>query len=297
MKKTLLQRLRWLGLIILSGALFGVGFDMFLETVNINCGGVSGIGMIIKQLTGMEQVFGIGTVAFFSFVLNVPLFILGYRALGREFFLGSLLCTLFVSLFMQLFQPLLSVMEGQTDRLLHAVFGGLLIGAAVGAAAMAGASTGGTDIIARLLKLRFRNLPIGLLLLSVDVIVIMVTGIAYRDIASTLYSAVTLYVSSMVIDAVVYRFDYTKVVLIVTDQYEQVADAIDKKLHRGVTMLKAQGYFKRADKYVLLSAVKRHQLADLEQIVNEIDDRAFLIVQEAHQVLGDGFKHYKEKAL
>lgn len=297
MKKTLLQRLRWLGLILISSVLFGLGFDLFLETVNINCGGVSGVGMIIKQLTGREFFFGIGTVALFSFVLNVPLFLLGYRALGREFFIGSLLCTLLVSLFMQLFQPVSEVLAGQTDRLLHAVFGGAMIGAAVGAAAMAGASTGGTDIIARLLKLRFRNLPIGMLLLSVDVIVITVTGIVYRDIASTLYSAVTLYVSSMVIDAVVYRFDYTKVVLIITDKYEEVADAIDQKLHRGVTMLKAQGYFKRADKFVLLSAVKRHQLADLEQVVNEIDDKAFLIVQEAHQVLGDGFKHYKEKSL
>ena len=297
MKATLLQRVRNLFFIVLAGALFGLGFDMFLETVNINCGGLSGIGMIIKQLSGRDTFFGFDTVAFFSFVLNIPLFILGYRALGRDFLIGTLLTTFMVSLFLQLFLPLQHAMAGQTDRLLHAIFGGVLIGLAVGASSMAGASTGGTDIVARLLKLHFRNLPIGMLLMSVDVVIITVTGIVYRDITSTLYSAVTLYVSSMVIDAVVYRFDYTKVVLIITDQYDEVADAIGNKLHRGVTMLRAQGYYRRTDKFVLLSAVKRHQLAELQQLVNEIDPNAFVIVQEAHKVLGDGFKHYSEKSL
>ena len=297
MKASLLLKLRNLLLIILAGALFGLGFDMFLETVNINCGGLSGVGMIIKQLSGQETFLGFGTAAFWSFVLNIPLFILGYRALGRDFLIGTLLTTFSVSLFMQLFRPLQFVLAGQTDRLLHAVFGGVLVGLAVGCAALAGSSTGGTDIVARLLKLRFRNLPIGMLLMSVDVIIITVTGIVYRDITSTLYSAVTLYVSSMVVDAVVYRFDYTKVVLIITDQYDEVADAIGNQLHRGVTMLKAQGYYKRTDKFVLLSAVKRHQLAELQQLVNEIDENAFVIIQEAHQVLGDGFKHYSEKNL
>jgi uncharacterized membrane-anchored protein YitT (DUF2179 family) len=131
----------------------------------------------------------------------------------------------------------------------------------------------------------------------VDIIVVIGTGIVYRDINNTLYSAVTLYVSSLVTDAVVYRFDYTKVVLIITDKYEEVADAIGHRLHRGVTMLHAQGYYRRQEKFVLLSAVKRHQLSELQKLVNDVDENAFVIVQEAHQVLGDGFKHYQENAL
>ena len=182
------------------------------------------------------------------------------------------------------------------DFLRH-IFGGLLVGLAVGIAYLSNSSTGGTSIAARLLKLRIKDLSIGKLTLFVDILVVIGTGLVFRDITSSLYSAVTLYVSSLLTDAVVYRFDYTKVVLIISDKYEQVADVIGQKLHRGVTMLHAQGYYRRQEKYVLLSAVKRHQLSELEKLVNEVDENAFVIVQEAHQVLGDGFKHYQENAL
>lgn len=295
--KTTWDWIKWAALLVFGSAIYAVAFDLFLEPVNINCGGGSGIAMIIKELTGLNEVFGIGAIAFFSLLLNIPLFLLGIRALGKHFFVGSLISVLSAVVLLHLFRPLGTLLVDNQDKLLNAIFGGLLIGLSVGIACLAGSSTGGTTIAARLLKMRFKDLSIGRLTLFVDILVVIGTGLVFRDLTSTLYSAVTLYVSSLVTDAVVYRFDYSKVVLIITDKYEEVAAAIDSKLHRGVTMLKAQGFYKRQDKFVLLSAVKRHQLAELQHIVNLVDEDAFVIVQEAHQVLGDGFKHYEENAL
>lgn len=291
------DRIKWVAILIFGAAVYALGFDLFLEPVNINCGGGSGIAMIIKELTGLDNVFGIEAIAFFSLALNVPLFVFGYRAVGKRFFVSSLISVFFAVVMLHLFHPLGQWMPQSGDRLLNSIFGGLLIGLSVGISCLADGSTGGTVIAARLLKMKFKDLSIGKLTLIVDILVVIGTGIVFRDITSTLYSAVTLYVSSLVTDAVVYRFDYSKVVLIITDKYEDVAEAISTKLHRGVTMLNAQGFYKRQDKFVLLSAVKRHQLAELNHIVNDIDENAFVIVQEAHQVLGDGFKHYQENAL
>ena len=284
------------GMLVAAAIIYAIGFDMFMEPAHINGGGGTGIAMIIKQLTGQETVFGMGSTAFYSLLLNIPLFIIGYRVLGKYFFVSSLFSVVLGSVLMHLCLPLQQVLSS-TDRLLNAVFGGIAVGLSVGLSFLAASSTGGTVIAARLLKLKFKNLSVGKLTLAVDILVIIGTGLAYQDITSTLYSAVALYVSSEVIDMVVYRFDYTKVVLIVSDKYEEVAAAITKELNRGVTMLKAKGYYLGTDKFVLLSAVKRHQLAELEHLVNGIDESAFVIVQEAHQVLGDGFKHYKENDL
>ena len=118
------------------------------------------------------------------------------------------------------------------------------------------------------------------------------TGIVYRQFTNTLYSIVTLYLSSVVLDKVVYGFDYAKVALIISDKFEEIATAIDGKLDRGVTLLQGQGFYRRSDKYVLLSAVKKKQLAQLKELVMGIDPEAFIILQDAQQVLGDGFKRY-----
>ncbi len=288
---------KWVTRVLLAGAIFGLGFDLFLEPVNINCGGVSGIGMLFKELLHRDTVLGIGMVALVSLLINIPLFFLGFRGLGRRFFVGSVLGSVAVTVFMQLFLPLEGVLAATQDRLLNAVFGGVCIGLALGIAIGAGASTGGSDIAARLLKLRFKNLPIGQLLLLIDVVVVLLNGIVYRDILGVLYSSVTLFVSSATIDAVVYKFDYSKVALIITDCHETVASAIDTQLGRGITLLPAKGYYRKQEKYVVLTVVKRQQLAELEELVAQIDARAFIIIQEAHQVYGDGFRRYDKHSL
>ena len=286
MKRTKSELLRNILMIFFGSTLFALGFDLFLEPSGINCGGVSGIAMLVVYATRVKWL----TVGILSAMINIPLFFFGYRKIGKYFFFGSMFGMLISSVGFDLFAKILPVVP--MDPLIAAIFGGVTVGAGLGVVFLAGASTGGTDIVARLLKLRFRNFPIGKLMLSMDLLIAVATGIVYRQFTNTLYSVITLYLSSVVLDKVVYGMDFSKVALIISDKYEDIATAIDGKLDRGVTLLQGQGFYKRSDKYVLLSAVKKKQLAQLKELVMDIDPDAFIILQDAQQVLGDGFKRY-----
>ncbi len=278
-------------MIVTGSAIFSLGFDLFLEPAGINCGGVSGVAMLIVYATKSKFL----TVGILSMMINLPLFFFGYRKIGKLFFFGSLLGMVVTSVGFDLFARILPV--PQMDPLIAAIFGGVIIGGGLGFVFIAGASTGGVDIVARLLKLKFRNFPIGKILLCMDLCTAVATGIVYREFNNTLYSIITLVLSSTVLDKVVYGMDYAKVALIISDRYEEIAQAIDTQLDRGVTLLRGQGFYLRSDKFVLLSAVKRKQLAELKDLVMSIDPSAFIILQDAHQVLGDGFKRYDRNEL
>ena len=282
--------LRSIFMIAVGSALFSLGFDLFLEPAGINCGGVSGIAMLVIYAAQPKFL----TVGILSAIINLPLFFFGYRKIGKLFFFGSLLGMVVTSVCFDLF---LLLPVPQTEPIMAAIFGGVTIGAGLGIVFLAGASTGGVDIVARLLKLKFRNFPIGKILLCMDLCTAVATGIVYKQFNNTLYSVVTLVISSMILDKVVYGMDYSKVALIISDRYEEIARAIDTQLDRGVTLLRGQGYYTRTDKFVILSAVKRKQLAQLKDLVMAIDPSAFIILQDAHQVLGDGFKRYDRNEL
>lgn len=288
MKTTLSRSVKNLVLIVIGTVLFALGFDLFLDPNSINVGGVSGIGMILEHVTGL------GSVALWSLLINVPLFLISIRGVSRNFFLGSLLGMLLSNLFLEL---LLAVEPPVTEPLLAALYGGLLTGLGLGLVFIAGASTGGVDIVARLLRPRFPNLPIGRIILCIDIVTVTLTGIVFRDINKALYSAVTLYVSSLALDGVVYGLDYSTVALVISDHHDPIAKAITDKLERGVTVLDGRGYYSGQEKQVLLSAIKKRQAAELKQLVMDIDPDAFIILQEAHQVLGDGFKRYSKNDL
>ena len=251
--------IRMFSLTVLGSAIFSLGFDLFLQPHQINVGGVSGVAMLLTTL------FGRGSVGLFSLLINIPLFLLGGHHLGRRFFLGSLAGALACSLFLDLFAAL---PVPQTDVMLGALYGGIFSGIGIGLVFLGGASTGGTDILAKLLRRRFRTLPLGRLMLAVDLSVITMTGIVYHDISKTLYSAVPLYVSSVVMDALIYGLDYSTVALIISDQFSAIIQAIEEKLDRGVTILDGHGGYSGAPKQVLLCAIRR----------------------KAHQVLGEGFR-------
>lgn len=284
------ELLRNILMIFFGSAVFALGFDLFLEPAGFNCGGVSGVAMLIDYAVDIPWL----TVGVLSVMINLPLFFCGYKKIGKYFFFTSLFGMLCSSVFFDLFAKL---PIPEVEPMLAVLFGGVMIGAGLGVVFLAGASTGGIDIIARLLKLKFRNFPIGKIILVFDLCTAVATGIVYRQVSNTLYSAVTLYLSSVVLDKVVYGMDYAKVALIITEKYEEIAYAIDTQLDRGITLLRGQGFYKRQDKFVLLSAVKRKQLAELKELVNSIDPDAFVILQDAHQVLGDGFKRYDRNEL
>ena len=286
--KNIWHRFGWTVFAILGSAIFALGFDLFLIPNEMNTGGVSGLSMVIRKLLGF------GSVGLIQIIINVPLFLLGGIKIGRRFFWGSLLGMMSSSAFIDLLSGL---PVPATEPLLGALYGGVLCGFGAGLVFSSGASTGGSDILVRLLKLRFRDVPVGQICLCIDAVVAVLTGIVFRDATKALYTGITVFVTSRVVDAVIYRFDYSKVVMIITGEYERVAQEVGQKLRRGSTYLYGEGAYSGKETKVVLTAVKRQQMAELKELVTEIDPNAFIIVQEAHQVLGDGFARYSKNAL
>lgn len=290
MKRTKIEWIRNLLMIPFGCAIFALGFDLFLEPAGFNCGGVSGVAMLICYGVKIPWL----TVGILSAAINLPLFLCGYKKIGKYFFFTSLYGMLCNSVFFDLF-AYLPVPE--VEPMLAVLFGGVMGGAGIGIVFLAQASTGGVDIVARLLKLKFQNFPIGKIILVFDLCTAVATGIVYGQVRNTLYSAVALCLSSIVLDKVVYSVDYAKVALIISDRYEEISLAIDRHLDRGMTFLNGRGYYTKSDKNVLLTAIKRKQLAQLKEVVHTIDPTAFVILLDARQVLGDGFKRYDRNDL
>lgn len=273
---------------LLGCSIFSLGFNLFLEPNGLNAGGISGLAMVLVRSTGL------GTVGTVIAVVNLPLFALAGVKIGKKFFLASLMGMFFSSVFIDLF---VALPRPATEPLIGALYGGALCGLGLGIVFTTGGTTGGSDIIVRLFKLKWRNVPIGTINTCFDLAVAALTGLVFRDVSLALYSGVAIFVAGQVIDAVVYRFDYSRVALIISRRFEAVADGITKELARGVTFLHGEGCYTHKDTKVILTAVKRQQLAELKSLVVSIDPDAFVIVQEAHQVLGDGFSRYSKDAL
>lgn len=269
-------------------ALFALGFNLFLEPNELNAGGISGLSMLLVHLTGF------GTIGMLTMLMNLPLFAIGGLKIGRKFLIGSLVGMLFSSVLIDAF-ALLPVPE--TEPLIGCIYGGVICGVGLGLVFAEGASTGGSDIIVRLLKMKWQHIPIGTISITFDMTVAILTGVVFRDVSRTLYSGIALFICGKVIDAVVYRFDYSKVALIISTEHKKIADVINDKLERGATYIDGEGYYSGEQRKIVLSAVKRHQIAELKQLVVAIDPDAFIIVQEAHQVLGDGFSRYSKDSL
>lgn len=269
-------------------ALFGIGFNLFLEPNGLNAGGISGLAMLFVHLTKF------GTVGTLTAIINIPLFALAGIKIGKRFFLASLIGMLFSSVFLDLFAI---IPVPATEPLMGALYGGVCCGLGLGCVFTTGGSTGGSDIIVRLIKKRNPNMPIGTISICFDLFVAVMTGITFMDFARTLYSGVAIFVCGRVIDAVVYRFDYSRVVLIISKCYDEIATVIGNELSRGVTFLHGEGYYSAQQTKVILTAVKRQQLAELKELVVRVDPSSFIIVQEAHQVLGDGFVRYSKDSL
>lgn len=275
--------------IALAGAVYALGFCWCYEPNQISFGGITGIGQILNRF---QPWIPVGTVVI---VLNIPLFLLGWKLLGGRMLVSSLFAMAVSSVLidvidlLHIFQPM--------EPLLGCIFGGVLIGGSLGVVFLQGATTGGTDLIARLLKLKLAWLPMGRLLLIIDLVVIVAGGIAFQSLPTALYGVVALYISSLVMDGVLYGLDNARVAYIISDQYEAITQAVTQELERGVTLLHGEGAWSGAEKKVLLVAFKQRQIVALKRTVKEIDPNAFLIVCEAHEVLGDGFRAYKKNDL
>ena len=286
--KELWHKYGWLPATVAGSAIFAFGFAFFLQPQDMNAGGISGLAQVFVELTGF------GSVGLLSILINLPLFILGGIKIGKRFFVGSLLGMLLSSVLIDVFAVYATV---EMEPLICVLYGGVLCGFGLGIVFIYGTSTGGSDILVRLLKQRYRNMPIGQISMYFDVIVVTLTGLVFQDVTKALYTGLVVFLTGQVIDAVVYRFDYSKVALIISREHDAIAKAIGDKMGRGATFLHGEGSYSGKEIKVVLSAVKRQQITELKDLVTHIDPDAFIILQEAHQVLGDGFARHTKDSL
>ena len=285
LKKTLLPVL----MITAASAIYALGFVWCYAPNGIAFGGITGLAQIINYLI---PAFPIGVTVI---VLNVPLFILGWKFIGGRLLVSSLYAMAVSSVFIDLFTPLRE--WEPMEPLLACIFGGLSLGASLGLIFLQGATTGGTDLLARLLKLKLAWLPMGKLLMGIDLAVIVAVSVTFRTLYAALYGLVALYISSIVMDGVLYGMDTAKVAYIISDKNQEISDAIVKDLDRGVTILHGQGAYTGAEKNVLMCAFKQREIAAIKATIKDIDPAAFVIVCDAHEVLGEGFRDYKKDDL
>ena len=293
--KKLWDKIGWVVMTVVGSVIFGASYGLFLGPANLNAGGISGLAAVIVEFVRLfapdvsSPLLTIGTL---TILINLPLFAIGGLKIGKRFFFGSLLGMLVSSYVIDNFPWAL-----QLEPLMAALYGGAMAGFGVGIVFLAGTSTGGADIVVRLVKLKAKNTNIGVIAMSFDVFVVALTGLVFGNVENALYTGITAFLCSKIIDMVVYGFDNTKVAMIISGYHEQIAQEVSDKLGRGATYLYSQGTYSKKDSKVVLVAVYPKQIAELKELVVGIDPNAFIILQEAHQVLGDGFKKHSKDSL
>ena len=264
-----------------GGAVFAIGLGCFVGPAQIAPGGVSGLSIIINYLTGLP-------VGSLNMGINIPLLLLAWRFLGRRFTLKTLRSVFIQSVMIDLVGLWLPVYAG--DRIMSALFGGVAIGVGLAPVFMRGSTTGGTDIVSRLIQLRFRHVSIGKLLFMVDTAVLLLSVAVFRNIETGLYGMITIYTSNRSLDGILYGLDTGKVVLVISEKNQQIAQQVMDRLERGATFLQAEGAWSGQEKKVLLCVVRAVQCYRVEEIVRAADPDAFLVVMEANQIAGEGFR-------
>ena len=276
-------------MITLGGVIGGAGLSVFLEPHNLAPGGVSGIAIILGNFIPVPT----GTLVF---CLNIPLLALGLWKFGREFLFSTVYATIVFSASIDgaawLFGPLIPVTD---DLLLSALFGGAVSALGLGIVFRMGCTTGGTDIIVKILRSRYRHIKTGALFLIVDLTIAIISGIVFCDIELAMYAAVAILVNGVVMDFVIYGGNEAKLVYIVSEHFEEIAARALQTLDIGATYLHGTGVYTNAEKKIVMIAIKKHLYPKLKDIVREADPRALMIVSGAKEIYGEDFQdHLKE---
>ena len=290
MRTKLLSTLKTYGVITLASALYAIGFVWCFDPNQIGFGGITGVAQIINSF------FPQLTIGVLVILLNLPLFFLGWRLLGGHLLVSSLYAMAISSVFIDGFNYFFGPFQ-PFEPIMASLCGGALVGASLGLILAQGATTGGTDLIARLLKIKISWLPMGKLLMVIDLVVIVSVAAVFRSLDSALYGLLGILVSSTVVDKVLYGMDTAKVAYIISAKPDAIISAIVNDLDRGVTILNGRGGYSGENKDILMCAFKQRQIVSLKKAVKGIDPAAFLIVCDAHEVLGDGFRDYSQDDL
>lgn len=263
-----------------GGALYALSVDMFTAPNGILLGGFTGIGTILNYLFSVP----IGTAVF---LLNVPLFLTAFHKFGFQFIVKTVLATFLMSLFMDVFALFVPVYTG--DKLLSALFGGILGGAGLGLVFLRGATTGGTDILSKLLRLRFPSFSMGRMVLLLDLAVIAVSFFVYKSLENVLYSLVVIYISAQCIDLVLSGFSHDKLLFMITEKGADAVREITSTLDCGVSVLAVRGGYSEHARQMLFCAVRAGDANRVAKAVQELDGNAFIVITEAAEIRGEGF--------
>lgn len=277
-QETVIDVLYWLA----GCFLYAVALNLFLAPNHIAQGGATGAATLLNYL------FNRVTIGQFVVIINVPLFLAAWKFLGVKFLLRSGIVTVMLSVIIDLVSLFMPKYNG--NLILAAVFGGALSGAGLSLIFLRGATSGGTDILARLLRLKWPHISMGRVILMADMCIVAAAGFVYGNLESVLYAAVVVFVSSQVIDYILYGTGNGKLLMVITRHAHEIAAVVTKQMHRGVTILPVQGGYTGEDKNMIICAVRSSEVARLSKIIRSIDEAPFIIVSEAGEILGEGFK-------
>ena len=275
-------------LITIGAAIGAVGFQFFMFPNAIVSGGLIGIAQIVNRLTGLP-------VGAFSIVLNVPLFIIAWKQFGLGFIISSFAGTVLYSVFID--AAAMTNIVATTDPMLASIIGGVIKGLGLGTIYYVGATTGGVDIVARFLRRRFPYINFGTLILLMDAVIIAAYAWIFKIYESAMYSLICMFVMSRAVDLVLYGLDNSNICYIVSEHTDDIVSEITLgQLHRGVTLLHAEGAYSHEEKQVIMCVIKRPQIAAIRRMVRAIDPKAFMVVTDAKNVFGKGFDRIVENS-
>lgn len=274
--------------VVITGAcvLYGIAISLFLDPNNIAPGGVSGIAIMLNRLTHIET----GTMIL---IINIPILLVGLWKFGLRFLISTIYATAVSSLFTNFFAgyPVFT-----RDPLLAAVAGAALVAVALGLIFKCGATTGGTDIIVKLLRLKFPHLKTGRLFLLVDMMIVLISAFVFKNTDTALYALLAVMMMSVIFDAVLYGTDGAKLIYIISDNWQEISSRILEELDVGVTYLEGEGAYSNMKKRVIMCVVRKQIAPQIEEVVKEEDGDAFMIVSSAAEIYGEGYKNiFSEK--
>lgn len=268
--------------IVLGSFFLAAAFSIFFIPNEIAPGGVSGAATLLNALFGWS-------VGLLVLIINIPLFILGWRKHGVRFMVLSLFSTILLSFFIEFIKlPNEWVQVMQEDILLSTIFGGALCGLGLGLVIREGATTGGTDLLAMIINDKFPTIGVAWVLFAIDFLVVAAAVVFLSPLAG-LYALVALFISARVLDYVQTGIDSAKAFMIISEKQDEITKEIMDRIERGVTLLDGHGGFSHEHKEVVLCVVRRQQIAKVRSLVKEIDDNAFVMMYDVKEVEGEGF--------
>ena len=280
-KENLLETLKNNAIWIVGCSLYAIAVNSFVVPNDIAQSGVTGLAVFFNHLFSVP-------VGVTNFVLNVPLLILMWLFLGKKLVARTLWVTLLLSVALDAFA---FMPDYSGDKILASLFCGLLQGAGLGIIMITGATSGGTDIVARLVHKKFPHITVGSVVLLSDAAIVAANMMLLGSINSGLYAIIMIFVSTRVIDSLIYGTGNGKMLMIVTEKPEEVSKAIVSSSRRGVSVVPAKGAYTGKDKGILICVARKSEISGIMKIVKSVDDKTFIIVSEANEILGEGFKH------